>query len=883
MGLKEIIKKNNIFILLAMIAIFCFMKKDNYLPLQIISDVDSYVTFSSTQGVLEQTWLSEAKEISQVQISCVPENDFEDEIVMKVLEAENRTIVASTVGHVEFNEGVKQDIQFQFQPFKVKAGEQYIFQISFGDQKKDNRINVRSGSNYMGCTIGEEAQNQGLDLVITYVKNSRIFWLFISFLPFIGLSFLFIMLWGRNWEEAVGMSITGTIFTLYVFGLFGKLELGIYAVYLLALLGLVWGIVIYNKKETKLKELLSPGMFIFVCAVVLILLNCNSARLARWDEFSHWGLAVKDMFYSNSFAKHFDSTVTLKYYPPAATLIEYFFCYTNELYTDKMAYMGFQVFSLGLLLAGVGACRGKKSGKIVAVSLMLLLLPTVFFGDVYNSLYVDPLLAFGVAYVLICYYTMPVNVFNGLRIALGLFSLTMMKDTGVVLAGLLTLVMLGNELFKCYKNRTVKMKGIVFSIACTLGVCAIFFVWQFYLSIPVEHNSVKSDSIVQIDTEVMQGEEEQLGIRATGEEARITVEGMYDVVTTSKEVQGVEKAREETTEEQAETMKVTGAIGASGLSLEGIIELCKGNAPEYKYKVIETYVEKMCSENVYVFGDVSFSYLDLSVAVLVLMLMCSQVRLFKHEEDKFISFGVLTFLAGAGYCVFMLVMYLFAFSQSDALILTSYVRYLGSYICGMVIAAGVIIISSANEKEKMTHRLLIMGLCGFIMIVAPFEKFIIKNMDTEVTDEQAYGYGQLAEILKTGAKRGDSVYYVCNNSDGYSNLQFKNAIVPINSSLHTNNIFGAEESYFLQREIYNNLGIEEKGTPLYVTADEWKNVLGAYQYVVIFHANDVFKAAYESVFEEPETIDNGTVYLVENSNDGIMLRYIGKTGIKSFR
>lgn len=74
-----------------------------------------------------------------------------------------------------------------------------------------------------------------------------------------------------------------------------------------------------------------------------------------------------------------------------------------------------------------------------------------------------------------------------------------------------------------------------------------------------------------------------------------------------------------------------------------------------------------------------------------------------------------------------------------------------------------------------------------------------------------------------------------------------------------------------------------KGSPYYITAEEWSNKLENYEFVVFFHLNDVFQEVYGTLFEQPETIGDGTVYKVIRGEDGIKLNYIGKTGIKSFR
>ena len=56
-----------------------------------------------------------------------------------------------------------------------------------------------------------------------------------------------------------------------------------------------------------------------------------------------------------------------------------------------------------------------------------------------------------------------------------------------------------------------------------------------------------------------------------------------------------------------------------------------------------------------------------------------------------------------------------------------------------------------------------------------------------------------------------------------------------------------------------------------------------YQYVFIFHPNEVFEESYGSLFENPDTIDDGTFYQVRCIDERVVLEYIGKTGVKSYK
>ena len=70
---------------------------------------------------------------------------------------------------------------------------------------------------------------------------------------------------------------------------------------------------------------------------------------------------------------------------------------------------------------------------------------------------------------------------------------------------------------------------------------------------------------------------------------------------------------------------------------------------------------------------------------------------------------------------------------------------------------------------------------------------------------------------------------------------------------------------------------------MFLPVEKWEKKLKKYQYVVLFHTNEMFKRTYAGLFEKPETIEEGSVYQVKSEGDHISLKYIGKTGIKNFR
>lgn len=841
---REIIKKNWIFIVLIIVGITCCISMNKVSSMNIISNPDSQIIYSLGENVLEQTWLSEVKEIKGVGINAVADSTFEAEFQINILNGRTREVVESSLQRIRFESGEETSIVFSFPTIKNCQGEQYIFQLQCVSNENEGNIAIASGRNYAGCSLNGVDQQQGVALDVVYITSGVFSWLFISLFPFLTFSLLFMVICNKKWEECIGLSTGLVIFVLYIAGIVGLLEKGILFIYILSLVAFITTVILYNKKDLQISDLNSYGLIIYGLVVLLILVNCHDARYAKWDEFSHWGLAAKDMFYNNSFARHMKSTVMIQYYPPVTAIMEYFFCYTNRLFLESSTYVGFQILVLNLLSAGLGVCKNRNPMILIPTFSSLILIPIIFFNDIYNCLYTDSMLAIEVAYILICFFIDKMDGFNFIRILSGLFLLTLTKYTGVVLAGIVFAIIIGDIIYKQYRKKRINLKEIGISAVLAIWICILFISWQYYLKMPIENKNndvsveITESMDVSSDTKIIDNRD---------------VDGNEDIL--------------------AEEISVS-----SGINLSGIMELFTGEAPEYRYVTIKNYIHNLLFDKKYSFGATSMPYMFFSITVLIFAFVVSLMCANKEDKEDLFLFGILTFIANMGYCAFQLLTYLFTFPEREAVNSASYGRYLASYLCGIVIVFSIITIKKLEYGKKKFKQGIMLLLTIALIVVAPLKYFRIKNEDVEYTDEYVYGYEELANILQTSAKGGDKVYFVCNNTNGSADLQFRTAIVPMMTDYMTANIFSSEESFEKQNSLYEESEIK----PYLISVEEWGQKLCDYQYVVIFHSNEVFAESYGTLFEEENTISDGSVYKVCQEQGSIVLKQIGKTEIKKF-
>lgn len=828
----KLFKKNIFFIIWFIVAVLALLMRNRTLITPIVSNPDSQIAFSTGDSVLEQTWQPQVKKIVGISVPYTSLSDFESDIRLLIYSDDYSEVLLQTSIFKEFQKDESGSLDFGFKALKLAPGERYRFQLCFDRDSSDGTLLIDSGTNYAGCSIDGQVYNEALALNVSFLKSSYLFWLFAVSFPFLSFSLLCMIVWGRRWEECVGLAVIFTVTILYAAGLFEMLSVGMVLVYILSAISLIAAIYLYQKKNLEVKDLFSPAIVVYVIFCGLILLNNHGAWFARWDEYSHWGLAVKDMFYYNSFAKHIDTSVGLVRYPPFATLIEYFFEYANGLFSHELAYDAFQMTLLSSLII-ICKSAGKKPAYLIASVSVMFFVPVIFFGDVYNCIYVDPMLAVFAAYVLICYFSEELSGFNLLRILGGLFALILTKDMGVVIAGCLTMVMMADKVVHAVRHKSKIVRALIRPFLCFFFVFAVFLSWQIYMRIPVKAVETKS---------------------------------------------------------QMQEVYFDNSISASHINLEGILQLLRHEDGGYRFASIKKFIIVLFDEKTFMFGNLGFSYVDLSILILVVTGILSLVNFWGNKRANIVSFGIFTFLAGLCYCCVLEFMYLFAFPMGEAVQLVSHGRYFASFIGGVVIAFGFLIIDCAsknNDGEKRVNLTAAYGIIAIMLICFPVESFVNKNMDTEVVEDDTYWYHDVAEVLRSFSKKGEDTLFISNGIDRLAYIRFKNIASPVLSAYSQTNIYVSEEAYQKQVDIWQ-LNIEEEEEIVehkdivIVSEETLEEKLQHSQYVFILHPADVFRESYENLFEEPDTIDDGTFYKVQKLDGKLVLTYIGKVGVKTY-
>ncbi|MEZ4628827.1 MAG: hypothetical protein R2912_12365, partial [Eubacteriales bacterium] len=253
------------------------------------------------------------------------------------------------------------------------------------------------------------------------------------------------------------LTIMGIILLLFLFGVFGLLGAG--TVFLLILsAGMYLLSIIRTIQKRSFKPFLSntftPAFFGFA-AMFALLTVLNYGKLASdWDEFSHWADIVKVMTTLNDFGSNPNSNSMFASYPPAMALFQYLLQKINLLlqpgaaFSEWRLYFSYQILFLSLLFPFFSSLRFKRPVQALLVAITVCISPLLFSPDVFTMLYIDPFLGIVSGASLAMIFAWPKkDWFYRTYIFFSASILVLSKESGMLFALFITAAFLIDEWF----------------------------------------------------------------------------------------------------------------------------------------------------------------------------------------------------------------------------------------------------------------------------------------------------------------------------------------------------------------------------------------------------------------------------------------------------
>lgn len=296
-------------------------------------------------------------------------------------------------------------------------------------------------------------------------------------------------LFKRKFAVMMPLSVFSSILLLYIAGLFGHMKLGV-VVFLgasgvLFLAGITKSIIRREMKDY-VSDVLNFGLVFFLAALVLIYYMTDGRLLSRFDEFTHWGLTVKNYMIFDGFANIKGSTTHGAGYQPGISLFCYLFTSLRDQVNECDMLKAMDVFVVSMLLPIFRRISWKRFVFGIFLIPVVIFLPWLFATYIipFNTLYIDAAMAVTFAFLLYHYFTSDHDKVTFFIMGMGSAVMILIRPGSEAFAlMILIMVIIDTLLFRRAEFRKLCKKGgwllpvfyVVISVASYLS-------WRFFTS-----------------------------------------------------------------------------------------------------------------------------------------------------------------------------------------------------------------------------------------------------------------------------------------------------------------------------------------------------------------------------------------------------------------
>ncbi|MBQ3210215.1 MAG: hypothetical protein IJB09_01800 [Oscillospiraceae bacterium] len=600
--------------------------------------------------------------------------------------------------------------------------------------------------------------------------------------------------WNKSYGEMLPFTCCSLALVLFVFGLLGILKAGIYfllfsalAVYLLCLVRIIR----FRTYGKTAQLLFSPGFFMFL-AVFVSLLYVNIGRnVYEWDELSHWALVVKSMAEYDALGSAASSGVLFKSYPPIMALFQYLFVRLSQLqgspvFSDWLLYFAYQVFALSFIFPFFTKARIKSLFSSLLLFLSICLVPMLLFSEFYCSLYIDAFLGIVAA----CGWGM--LFWSGEEESFSLYSLAFLCLCSAVL---------------------VLAKDVGLVLACFLAAgCLVRILLcprKTAAFSPIPRPLLCAAPLLSVAL------------------PKLLWSRHLDIFQVSRSF-------------------------SNPVDFGVLWNVLLGKDSSYKRDVLLSYF-KIWSEERLSLGEFELElsyglmFFLLPAALIFALHLLSGTQPEKRGETRVLAALVLIqhLVYAAGLCI----IYMFKFSEYEALRLASFERYISTLF---LLELLLLFVVTARLLSRLTWKApLILLIVTLAFSPLGTMRSLASGLNKYISIERSMLYGLCSDRILEEVSEGERIFLVAQEDSGHEYLLFKYRLFPHVSEQST--------GWSLDP------GFTEGGiSPENISAAQlWELLEEQYDYVFVYRSNEYFHSTYGQLFDEPEKLSDLSFFRVD--------------------
>lgn len=619
----------------------------------------------------------------------------------------------------------------------------------------------------------------------------------------------------RKLIETYFLSTATIILILFSSGLLnfkGSLLLGYCILFAFSLFSLFFFVRAYAKNRNIIKEIsLLQGLIIIGILFAFSIFINYGRMLSLWDELTHWGSAIKNMYFLDALGTFKESTGSVGSYPPGISLFQYFWMRPFSTFTEYPAFIASNMIYFSLIIVFIK----NFNLRTFLFSAAAFLIPLVVLSTFFSSIYVDTLLGALLGGILLAYFALNNNkdkIYKIVLIASIAAVLTLSKDIGLVFSTI-ALMVLAIDLLFFERKFTIKelftrgflsskIKNFAFILAPVITVGVLRLIWTLHLKF--------TKAFLTSGTQIN--------------------DGMSDLVN----------------------------------------KLINGNLLPYQYETIENFRKALVEESLYPLG---FTYVELLLIIIgILIVVTFVIETIKPSKKRLLFAFCGTIIGGILYTGLILFFYISIFGSYESVMLASYSRYILSYFIGIFFFLLIFILQeSTSVKFKIVYLNNLRIITLVVVLFSFFFYLSYKNVDTikihilkareSVHNIRGMrdGYNQILIWKKYFSDIDNKDLYILSPGDqGYDYITIIHTLYPIYIEWKQDYSV-ALEPYFPQ--------LNDPWTKIF-TPEEWANyVIKNYKFIFVFEYDQKFKETYGHYFDE---LKNNSFYEVESDENGTL-------------
>ncbi len=334
----------------------------------------------------------------------------------------------------------------------------------------------------------------------------------IIFLIIFSISANLAIIFKKQIEQTIPICVMGMILCIYFFAFFELLDVGVIVTGIISLwsLGYLIKKIIEAIKQKNIKNVLNkiitPGFIIYTVLYVAFIIINHRAIFVNHDEFTHWGIMIKNMVIHHSLGVGENSVVEYSEYPPFTAIFQYIFIYFKRSYSESTIITASNILYLSIVITIIRNVEWKKQlKKLILYVPIILFLPMICFIDFYGAIIVDGILGVFFFYVIYTWYAEKNDILKKIGVTLGCCSIALIKLSGIGLSIIAFLIGAG-YVFKKKENREKECKSLVIMIGIII-ICIMS--WQIRLKITKAPQKWEMDNInIKAITDISKNERE---------------------------------------------------------------------------------------------------------------------------------------------------------------------------------------------------------------------------------------------------------------------------------------------------------------------------------------------------------------------------------------